>query len=111
MTVRILKEILDGFDDDVRVIIDNGHYNADPRNEIILAFKMLNGNSVVLQTRDDFDVSNELEATLEHYAKEDMDECDAMMELMEMGFTLDDFRYDDNRYEWAKRVANEYGLI
>ena len=114
MTVKHLKEILDRFDDDDRIIIDNGEYNPNPVNEILLAFKVKGCKGVVLQTRGDFDVKSELEARLEAVAQNEYyvdNEADFMIDLFEHGFTVEDFSYDPERYEWAKRVAEEYGLI
>ncbi len=116
MTIGNLKKILDQFDDNDRLIIDNGEYEANPANEIIFAYKVLDSNGkpkpvVICQTRDDFDVSNELEAQIERFQKENWDETDALMELMEYGFTVEDFRYDQGRYEWATKIAREHGLI
>jgi len=56
-------------------------------------------------------VGFELEAKLKYFAEQDTDECDAMLELLKAGFTLEDFKYNEERYEWAKRVMNDYGLI
>ena len=111
MTVKMLKEILLKYNDDDRVILDNGHYEADSQNEVLYAIKLQPGNAkeplpvVVLQTRDDFDVPEELEASLEYFQKENYGEADALSELFEMGYTLDDFKYDKTRHEWAKQIG------
>ena len=54
----------------------------------------------------------DLEAELEKYARDGWDETDALSDLFSKGFTLDDFsKYGDTRYEWAKTIAEEHGLI
>lgn len=114
MTVKRFKELLNQFDDDDRIIIDNGDYNPDPVNEILLAFKVDGCKGIVLQTRGDFDISSELEARVEAAAKGEYyvdNEADFMIDLFQHGFTVEDFDYDPERYEWAKRTAKEYGLI
>ena len=117
MTVGYLKKQLEKFNDSDRIILDNGHYKADSRNEILYAIKLRPNNSeepfpvVVLQTKDDFDVAAELKAALEHFSEENYDEADALSELFEMGYTLEDFMYDQNEYEWAKAVAEGHGLL
>ena len=117
MTVGVFKKILDGFNDTDRIIIDNGEHEANPSNEVIFAYKVRHPDEkearpvVILQTRDDFDVPNELEAQMKHFSEENWDEADALSELFGYGFTLDDFKYDETRYEWAKRIAEKYGLV
>ena len=117
MTVRHLKELLKNFNDDDRLIIDNGEYEANSANEIIFAYKIRVGGEptyrpvVICQTKDDFDVSCELEAQLEHFQEENWDEADALARLLEFGFVLDDFKYDQDRYNWAKAVIEEHGLL
>lgn len=58
---------------------------------------------VICQTKNDFDVPNELEAQIEHFKEENWDEADALSQLLEYGFTIEDFKYDESRYNWAKK--------
>lgn len=117
MTVGHFKKLLDSFNDDDRLIIDNGEYEANPANEIIFAYKLtVSGEEkprpvIICQTRNDFDVSNELEAQIERFRDENRDEADALTELIEYGFTVDDFKYDRDRYLWAMETAEKHGLI
>lgn len=117
MTVRFLKELLKNFNDDDRLIIDNGEYEANSANEIIFAYKIsVYGEKeprpvVICKTKNDFDVPNELEAQMERFEKENWDEADALSELLEYGFVIDDFKYDESRYNWAKTVGEENGLL
>ncbi len=115
MTVKHLRSLLADFNDDDRIIIDGcDNFKATRDNEIIYAYKHKKSTDkdyapvVVLQTRDDFDVKEELEAVLEHRKKlnEDNDKV-YLSTLLEMGYKLDDFNYDEARYAWAKRVLEE----
>lgn len=56
-------------------------------------------------------VKAELEKSLDKYSKGNWDEADALDDLFAKGYTLDDFHYDSVRYEWAKTIAEEHGLI
>ena len=51
-----------------------------------------------------------LEKALETYMEENWDEADALSDLFDKGYVLDDFKYNEERYEWANRVASEHGL-
>lgn len=55
-------------------------------------------------------VQNDLEKAIVRYERGNWDETDAFDDLLAKGYTLDDFRYDPVRYEWAKRIAEEHGL-
>lgn len=117
MTVGRLKKLLQNFNDTDRLVIDNGERKATSANEIIFAYKIKMGKEstprpiVIFQTKNDFDVPNEIEAQIEHfktsYHDENFSDADILAELFELGFVLDDFKYDQNRYNWAKKVAEE----
>ncbi len=66
---------------------------------------------IVLQRRSDFDVQTELEVYLDHCIDENIDEADALADLFEIGYTLNDFSYNESRFDWASKVAKEHGLI
>lgn len=93
MTVRHLKILLKGFNDDDRIILDNGNYQADCKNEILYAFKLKASNEsdykpvVILQTREDIDVCEELSAYIEHSKANGMTKDDVINELLEIGYT------------------------
>ncbi len=126
MTIRRLKELLSEFDDDDRIILDRGDTTkATSENEILCAYKV-KGNTdkewapvVILQTRDDFDVGEELLATMMNASLSWMDpdaeviyEGDLLYLLLETGYVLDDFKLiDTDAYEWALDIAEEYGLV
>lgn len=117
MTVGHMRKLLESFNDTDRLIIDNGEYEANSENEIIFAYKVkVHGEKeprpvIICQTKNDFDVPNELEAQIERFKSGNWDEADALAELLEYGFTLDDFKYDRDRYDWAKAVGEEHGLL
>lgn len=113
MTVKILKRLLNLLDnDDARVIFDNGERYANPANEFIYAVHPIGSDVLVLQLRSDFNVKNQLEAYFQECAEQgDVEENEVLSCLFALGFTLDDFKYDDTRYEWAKKIADDYGLI
>lgn len=120
MTVGRLKELLQNFNDTDRLVIDNGEYKATSANEIIFAYKIRTLGEpsarpiVIFQTKNDFDVPNELEEQLTHFKEaygEDYSDAENLSELFELGFVLDDFKYDQDRYNWAKKVAEDNGLL
>lgn len=117
MTVGKFKELLKGFNDNDRIIIDADNvFAATPKNEVLYAFKHKSSTDedwapvVMLQTRNDIDVTEELEAYIQHCIDDNVDEVDALMDLFEIGYTLEDFKYNNDRYEWACRVAEGHGL-
>ena len=67
--------------------------------------------SVNIEFENDFDVEEELEARFDYYSRNDWDELDAVMDLLDDGFVIDDFKYNDDRYLWIKEFAEDHGLI
>jgi hypothetical protein len=55
--------------------------------------------------------ASDLESKLKKYEEDNWSEQDVITDLYEQGYTIDSFRYDPERYRWAKRVATTYGLI
>ena len=69
-------------------------------------------NVVWIESKDDIDMGNELEARFENASKSQMDELDFFMDLLETGFTLDDIKkYLPEKYEYSKNFMEEHGLI
>lgn len=112
MTIGKLKELIKNIPDNKRLYLDDG-MSLFEGNEVVALFEGANGydDRVVIQSKLDFDIGEEIEAMLERYAEDDWDETDALMDMMEIGYSLEDFKYNNNRYEWAKRIAEEHGLI
>lgn len=68
-------------------------------------------NAVRLEPKNQMDVANELEARIRYYELNGYDEVYALDDILKDDYTLDDFEYDKVRYEWAKRIAEEHGLV
>ena len=69
-------------------------------------------NVVWIESKDDIDIGNELEARFENASESQMDELDFFMNLLETGFTLDDIKkYLPEKYEYSKNFMKEHGLI
>jgi hypothetical protein len=85
---------------------------CDTAGNPIMYYSSKDLNKVDMHTKADYDVGSELEARLEN-AIENMEyEEDFLSECLEDGYTIEDFKEVSNeRYEWAKRVAEEHGLI
>lgn len=69
-------------------------------------------NTIFLEDKSDCDLSSELEARFEYAIKNDLDELDFFMDLLEVGFTLDDIKENlPDRYEYSKQFLEEHGLV
>ena len=55
--------------------------------------------------------SDALETKLAEYKAKHLTDQDMITDLFRQGYTIDSFRYNSERYRWAKRVATTYGLI
>ena len=67
---------------------------------------------VVLECRDDFDMSSELEGMFEYASDNNLDELDFFMDMLDRGYTLLDIKeYLPDKYEYAKEFCEEHGLI
>lgn len=107
MTIGKLKQIIENMPDDARIYLDDGTSFFENNSEVLILAQGINENSkkIILQTRDDFDVSYELEARIKYKYKEGWDEYDMFLDLGEDGFTLDDFKYDPRVYEYVKEYT------
>ena len=111
MTIKKLKELIQDIPDDARVYLDRKPLELiDSEDEVIdvTHFADPYGKIVLLRTRDDLDVSAELEGFLTFCSEEDIDQYDAFLELGECGYVLKDFAYDPERYEWAKEFSETH---
>ena len=113
MTIKRLKELIEYMPDDARIYLDDGDRMFEGNSEVIFAVQgaLQYRDKVILQTKNDFDVEEELEARLDYYSSNDWDELDAVMDLLDDGFVIDDFKYNDDRYLWIKEFAEDHGLI
>ena len=110
MTIKKLKEIIKNLPDDMRVYADDGSIGmfSDNSEFLIAPYK---GNMLVLQTRGDFDVADELDAWLKHEADTyNTNEQDFWIEFSERGYIPEDFGIPD-KIAWAREQMKNYGLI
>ena len=109
MTVKKLKELLENVDDDARIYLDDGYRMFMGNSEVvILAHAKQFPKKIVLQTKADIDVPDELEARQQFYAEKGYDEYDFLLDCGEDGFVLDDFKYDARTYEWVKNISETH---
>lgn len=110
MTIKKLKELIQYMPDDARIYLDDGTSFFEGNSEVICLTRGDYGykNKVILQTKNDIDVGEELDARLDFYRESDWEEYDAFLDLGEFGYTLDDFRYDDDVYGWAKNYSKDH---
>lgn len=117
MTIRKLKELIENLPDDMRIYADDGSNGMFSDNNEFLTFVTsgVDENMCVLQTREDFDTSDELEAWCEYANENNMDEQDFWIEFSERGYVPADFSphgmVDEEREAWADKNLRNYGLI
>ena len=111
MTVKMLKEIIAKLPDDTRVYADDasdGRMFGNNNEFLIVPYY---NNMLVLQTRNDFEVAEGLDAWLNHVAEEySTSDQDFWMEFYERGYVPEDFCTPD-KIVWAKEQLEKYGLI
>lgn len=66
---------------------------------------------LAVNCKSDMDVDNEIEARIQWAMENQADELDFFIKILEDGYTLEDFKYDDNRYIYAKEFMESHGLI
>ena len=113
MTIAMLKELIADMPDDASIYLDDGNDFFSGNSEVVEVVQgaLQYEKKVILQTKNDFDVEEELEAKFTYYSDNDWDELDAVMDLFDSGYTVDDFKYNDDRYLWIKEFAEYHGLI
>lgn len=115
MTVGMLKELIKNIPDDYRLILDNGKCVADDHNEVIFAVaykthgKVVQPKVLVLQTKDDIDVIEEIESTFKYYREENPEKParEIFAELSERGFNRNDYMKCS---DWLKDTYRYSGL-
>lgn len=110
MTIKMLKDVIKNLPDDMRIYADDGERMFVGNSEFLTAPRNKEKNMLVLQTRDDFDVAEELNAWLQYAEKHNVDEQDFWMEFYEHGYAPEDFGTPD-KIAWAKEQMKNYGLI
>ena len=70
MTIKRLKELIANMPDDARIYLDDGYEFFKGNSEVVVVARGVteNAKKVVLQTKNDFDVSEELEARFDYYS-------------------------------------------
>ena len=104
MTIRnLIKELLTYPNLDAQVVDTDGSnimYTLyhDPRES----------DNVRLEPKCQMDITAELDAFKEHMLETGMSDRDALHELFERGYTLEDLKeYRQDTYEWALGILNE----
>lgn len=108
MTIRRLKEIIADMPDDLRICLDDLDLS-----EVVCAVTFVPptryDGKCILQTKNDFDVVEELNARLEWASENDIDELDFWMDFVEDGYEPEDFG-DKQQEIHARRYLREHGL-
>ena len=65
----------------------------------------------LISKRNSSYVKSDLESRFQYAVDNQLDELDFVLDLLEIGYTLDDFRYSDDRYLWMKEFMEEHGLL
>lgn len=94
---------------DIRVYLNS----VAPENEIVASGINERDNKFSLISKSKTHVPEDLEDRF-WYASQpenDIDELDFVMDLFDIGYVLDDFKYDNDRYLWIKEFAERHGLI
>lgn len=104
----MLKEEIKDYPDDARIYLDGRQGLLE--GEEILYIKCIVGHEkhLVLQSRDDVDVGSDLDSAFEWAIENNISEEDLFYELGERGYTLDDFDYDKEKYEWVKEFSKNH---
>lgn len=112
MTIRKLKELIKDLPDDMRICADDGSMGmfSDNNEYLTLVTKKGNTEMCVLQTRDDFETAEELDAWCEWASENNVDEQDFWIEFAERGYVPADF-YDEEKEAWADKNLRHYGIV
>lgn len=90
MTIKRLKEIIENLPDDIRIYADDGGMGMFTNNsEFVLAVP--HSDMCVLQTKNDFDVNNEITAWYNVAKNNGVDANAFWKEFYEIGYDYDDF--------------------
>ena len=115
MTVKKMKELLEKYPDNYRIVLDNtGPYypnmHATHQNEVMSAitFNIPKADIVMLQIRDDFDVHDEIEAMINHFKSLYWTDEEIAKELVAFGYDFDDYAFEGTlRDAMMKELAKE----
>lgn len=105
MTIKRLKEIIENLPDNMRIYADDGEKGMFTNNsEFILAIP--HGDMCVLQTKNDFDVNNEITAWYDTAKNNGIDANAFWKSFYELGYDYDDF-VDPKMQEEALKFRKE----
>ena len=112
MTIRKLKELIENMPDEARIYLDDGRSFFEGNSEVVCLVRGEWGykDKVILQTKNDIDLEEELDARLDYYRENDWDEYDSLLNLSDMGYTLEDFKYDNDIYNWVKEMSKDHSF-
>lgn len=91
MTIGYLKKIIAGLPDDMRIYADDGVHNMFDNNSEFVATSS-NRNKCILQTKNDFEIDNEIMAWYEQVKMGIIDEDTFWNDFYEIGYDYDDFK-------------------
>ena len=102
MTVRKMIQQLVMYPMDSQVV------DTDGSPIMFMCFHSREDESIRLEPKSQIDVNEWLNDFFQDAEESLMSDRDALDELMEQGYTLEDLRnYREDTYEWAKRIVDE----
>lgn len=104
MTVEMMIQELSSYPKDLQVCDTNG-------SPILWTSPRENKGIVLFESIADTDLKTELKAFIEHLEDDNLNDADALQEVVDNGYTLEDLRrYDFGFYKWAVRASKEYAI-
>jgi len=108
VTVRKLKEILEGYSDSACIHIDDGSGHSGRSTEVIhIKGDPDNGSAIILQTRETTNITDALAEIVLTSMQHAWSDADFYHEVMENGLDADDFQEPEH----ARMQMQENGLI
>ena len=109
MTIRKLRELIRDLPDDMRIYADDGSHGMFSDNNEYLTLLTQKGNSemCILQTRNDFETPEELNAWYNWVIIGDRNELDFWTEFIERGYEPEDFG-DEDRIKMAYEKLKKF---
>ena len=105
MTIRELKKLIENLPDDMRIYADDGDYGMFSSNSEFVALVYDETLEMcVLQTKEDFDINNEIKSWYEQVKKQTIDEKNFWKDFYEKGYLYEDLT-DPEMKEKAYKYA------
>ena len=111
VTLKKFKEQIKDMPDDMILTVETPRMLGNNGNLVMYTAYDRDKKYLAINCKADMDIGTELEARFEYAAKNQLDELDFYMELLDDGYTLKDFAYDEERYKYAKNFMEEHGLL